>query len=256
MKEELYLWIDTETGGLDGPVYAPDGTAMHILGSELYALMEVGLVLTDTRGKEFGNLHAVLSKKGNGVIHPEAKAIHDTTGLTELYQKSTITCDQFSTMAFDWLLKTLELNTVEELNERYRINFAGNNVKFDMSFVAVRLPKLHSLCHYNCVDVSSIRLFIRGWLKDKTPKINKKFHHGAMEDIYESISEFKIYSAFLYHGFQHDEKVIATTTPNGGAEINQGSSLLTTTLTYILNGSSLTAPRNKFSKWKRRILRS
>lgn len=135
----MYLFVDTETGGL-----APD----------IYSLLQVGIVLTDDAFKT--------------IDYAEYSIAHDTY---------TVTADALKINKinlFDLITKGKTLQEVDDaisislvnvlaairIEEKTPIYLAGWNVGFDAEFLKKNLLKTMSLVHYRRLDIQSVFRFM------------------------------------------------------------------------------------------------
>ena len=71
---------------------------------------------------------------------------------------------------------------------------AGNSIRVDRAFIDRYCPVLAELCHYRMLDVSAWKVYFQGrWGVDYP----KQKSHRAVDDIRESIAEFKHYLKFI-----------------------------------------------------------
>jgi oligoribonuclease len=60
------------------------------------------------------------------------------------------------------------------------------------------MPKLHDFFHYKVIDVSSIKLLVSKWYRNRYSPPRKKEFHRALADIKESIAELAYYQKNVF----------------------------------------------------------
>jgi len=75
-----------------------------------------------------------------------------------------------------------------------RAILAGNSINQDRLFIRAYLPKVEIRLHYRMLDVTSWKVVYNGLFGRK---FKKKEAHRAVDDILESIDEFKYYLSFV-----------------------------------------------------------
>jgi oligoribonuclease len=99
-----------------------------------------------------------------------------------------------------FLLQDVERQIVLGLNHHLKVMdnvyFAGNSVHFDKKFIDYHMPLLSSRASYRIIDVSTIAILCRNLAVDvyKNRPV-KTYNHTAMQDILESIKEYKYYTS-------------------------------------------------------------
>ncbi len=171
MSNYKWLWIDCEMTGLD-------------VNSEL--LLEVACYISDK------SLEDILEGP-DLIIHQPIEVLesmsewctdhHKESGLWDASLKSQIDVAQAETSMIEFL------DTIDKSKSDWVL--AGNSVHHDKNFLHRFMPLLMQRCHYQILDVSSIAIMMRSWLK--TQAFKKKQSHRAQDDILESIEELKFY---------------------------------------------------------------
>lgn len=69
---------------------------------------------------------------------------------------------------------------------------AGNSIWQDRRFLARYMPALEGYLHFRQVDVTSLKILMRGWLGEKA-SFPKAKTHTALEDVRASIAELRFY---------------------------------------------------------------
>lgn len=75
---------------------------------------------------------------------------------------------------------------------RSNVIFVGNSHYTDRAYLLNYLPKFENMLHYRQLDVSSLNVFIKSFLKNDF-EFKKELRHEAFSDIEECISELKYY---------------------------------------------------------------
>ncbi|MDE5285611.1 MAG: oligoribonuclease, partial [Buchnera aphidicola] len=74
----------------------------------------------------------------------------------------------------------------------------GNSVYQDRIFLLKYMPTLEKYFHYRNIDVSTIKELVYRWNPKISRKLHKKNNHSAIQDIYESIMELKLYKKYFF----------------------------------------------------------
>lgn len=83
---------------------------------------------------------------------------------------------------------------VEKNFGRERAILAGNSISQDRLFIDKYMPRLADKLHYRMVDVSSFKVYFQGkW----DLKYKKRNAHRAIDDIFESLDEFRYYLSMI-----------------------------------------------------------
>lgn len=165
------FWLDMEMSGLDH-------TRERIL--------ECAVIVTDLE-LNILDTYEVIVHQPDSVLNSMdkwCKDNHGKSGLTERVKASTVTDHQ------------LDQALCELANKYYKdkIVLCGNSIGQDRKFVDAYLPKFADKLHYRMLDVSSIKILFEHMFERRFKKQNK---HRALEDIKESIAEFKYYFGFF-----------------------------------------------------------
>lgn len=185
MKKVYYLFVDTETTGLN---FDDKGK------EKLNKLLEISWILTT---KELNIIN-----KGTKVVHylkneikhllePKIYRLHENNNLLNDCCNSNVSIKEID----DLLCKILDNNT----KENSYIILAGSSVHFDKEIIRRNLPKLYNRLHYRNFDISSLREGLSIYNKEMTENTedNKSYIHRAKEDIEETFDELKTYLLYL-----------------------------------------------------------
>ena len=172
-KDEVtkLFWLDMEMSGLDVDKEVP---------------IEIAAIVTGWDFKPLAQYHTVIQQPASYIqaMDPWNAKHHKESGLLVLIAggKKPEHVDQ-EVAAF----------IVQYFNGQRAI-LAGNSINQDRLFIRKYLPKTEALLHYRMVDVTSWKVVFNGlWQK----KFKKKDGHRALDDILESIEEFKFYLSFV-----------------------------------------------------------
>ena len=138
---DFYLFLDFETEGLDVSVDR---------------MLEVGWVLTDSDLREVGNGSALFKVPGPLRMNSFVTDMHEKSGL--LADLADPEVDKFNLYEVEHSINALVDSVVKD-GETVRL--AGSGVGFDMKFIESRLPNLRARLHYQIMDTSVVRRFLR-----------------------------------------------------------------------------------------------
>jgi len=165
------FWLDMEMTGLDVDKEVP---------------IEVAVLVTDWTFTPLAQYHTVIHQEPK---HLEAmddwnKKHHGDSGLTALVPggKNMALVDQE-------LAAMIQLHFGSE-----RAILAGNSINQDRLFIRKYLPLTEKALHYRMLDVTSWKVVFNGVFQKKFKKAQG---HRALDDILESIAEFKYYLSFV-----------------------------------------------------------
>ncbi len=171
MENAKLFWLDMEMTGLDVDKEVP---------------IEVAVLVTDWKFIALDQYHSVIFQptKYLDAMDDWNKKHHGESGLTALIPggKSIGLVDQE-------LAGLIRQHFGEE-----RAILAGNSINQDRLFIRKYLPLTEKALHYRMLDVTSWKVVFNS-LYEK--KFKKAQGHRAMDDIQESIAEFKYYLSFV-----------------------------------------------------------
>lgn len=174
MSDEYLVWVDVETTGLN---------------PRTDHLLEIAVIIT--------NLDASLNfgKFRRTIFHPKwlAKAMraeavkfvrdmHDKTGLWDRLPQG----ENMATVDEE-LLEFIK----DVVPEPRKARLAGNSVRLDLNFLEECLRQTYAHLHYRSVDVSALAYVMADCWGVVDGHFEKKKTHDAMDDIEESIAEYK-----------------------------------------------------------------
>ena len=188
MSERKLVWLDMETGGLNG--YQEEG----FYGAATYPIMEIACFVTDLdlpkdleQVKVFEvTLH--LPHESFAALHPWALEQHTQSGLLGRCMDSTVTVEDAEAQ----LIAFLKEQGVTAFNRDAPDGnglLIGNSIGLDRDFIRHQMPALDHFLHYQMVDLSGFKY---AFPKHLTP-IDKAHAHTALSDIRESFKELQAY---------------------------------------------------------------
>jgi oligoribonuclease len=172
-KEEVtrLLWLDMEMTGLDVDKEVP---------------IEVACIVTDWKWDSLAEFHAVFKQPQKYVdaMDDWNKKHHGESGLTALIPNGTPPDE-------------VDKNLAHFIGQNFgfdRAILAGNSINQDRLFIRKYMPLTEAALHYRMLDVTSWKVVFNGLFQKK---FKKKEAHRAVDDIRESIEEFKFYLSFV-----------------------------------------------------------
>ena len=179
-NRKYYLWVDTETAGLQ---YSNTGKPLK--GS----LMELSAILTDINFNEIFKKDWIIKYDPSikNYMSDEIYKLHMGNGLIPAEKKSKDPAEDVDRKLSDLLDKYTKSDDT--------IILSGNSIAFDKEVIRRNCPKVFSRLYYRILDVSSIKEL----MLMVNPKIvynaqsKKEYRHRALKDIEESIDELKDY---------------------------------------------------------------
>lgn len=186
LRKDLLIWVDLETTGLD--------IADKLSGAQYHKILEVGIHITDSQFN-------IIDEGFEVVIHhdvEEAKALtndyvrnmHITSGLWDRVDQSTVSLGQAEELMLAYIAK---FNIAPKSSP-----ICGNSVSLDRNFIMAQMPKFADVLHYRIIDVSTIKEIVWRVKPEVGAMVKKQEKHRGLEDIKESIAEYKIYEEFFF----------------------------------------------------------
>lgn len=158
------LWIDLEMTGLD---------------AQAQRIIEVAALVTDFELNELARLERIIHQSDAVLENAEAWPKENMAELFDQVRAST----------------HAEADVQAELCQLVETHFgsekailAGNSIHQDRKFIKQWWTDLEKLLHYRMLDVSTLKVWLQG---SKQAVFEKSETHRAMDDILESIAEFK-----------------------------------------------------------------
>jgi oligoribonuclease len=178
-RDDKLVWVDCEMTGLE---------------LDRDALIEIAVLITDANLNVLGDGLDLVIGCADDVLDtmvPFVKQMHETSGLTDLVRRSTITLGEAERQVLDYI-KTY-------VAEPKTAPLCGNSIATDRGFIARDMPLLDAHLHYRMIDVSSIKELSRRWY----PRVyygqpQKGLAHRALADIFESVQELRYYRGTVF----------------------------------------------------------
>lgn len=192
-KKTKLLWLDYETGGLNGRLENGEW------GMEYYPILEVACIVTDGELNQLGEpLRLVIhhDEESLNKCHEWAIKTHTATGLLEEVRASTLTLKEAEQAIIEHL-KSLGIGKYDRKTREGAI-LAGSSIMFDRTYMMAQMPELDDYLHYRQLDVSAINLTARFFRPDVVDAVKKEYQHEALADIWETINEFKMYRDHIF----------------------------------------------------------
>lgn len=148
-------------------------------------IIEVAAIITDTEMNEISEYHSVIFQPEEILAKMDDwnQKQHKSTGLLKLIPEG-----KQQSVVEEELIEWIKTHYKDE-----RPILAGNSIAQDKLFIDNHMPKLSQHLHYRMLDVTSWK--IPFWVENIEMK--KKNVHRAVDDIRESINEFKTYLQFV-----------------------------------------------------------
>lgn len=182
---DLYLFLDLETEGLD---------------VEKDRILEVAWVITDDQmGLRLG-AGSTLTHVTHPLLSSRVREMHEQSGLLAAM------ADGEQPHAFLWEIER-EINAqLDELvgghkpllDHTVKVTLAGSGIDFDRRHIRKSMPNLDARLHYQFMDTSQIRRFLRDvcWIPEEEMAYNPPkglVPHRAADDVEMAIGELKFY---------------------------------------------------------------
>lgn len=171
-SEDLILWLDLETTGLD-----PDRD--HVL--------EFACVLTDNNLERLYAYTAVVMPPAGWTtrLNPHVQKMHDESGLLGDVINNLDSC------MYPHHLDRTVASAIHNVTEQ-PVTLAGNNVgTFDRRFLRRKFPMVESLCHHRHLDCSTLWEAMRRAFGHDRPTYPHGTPHRAADDVNYSIHMYK-----------------------------------------------------------------
>ncbi len=172
-KDEItkLLWLDMEMTGLAVEKEVP---------------IEVAAIVTDWKFASLGDFHRVIQQPENFLLAMDDwnQKHHKASGLLDLIPGGTLQARADQELSA-WI--TGHFGTEKAI-------LCGNSISQDRLFIRKYLPSTEATLHYRMMDVTAWKVVNNGLFGRK---FKKKEAHRAVEDILESIEEFKYYLSFV-----------------------------------------------------------
>jgi oligoribonuclease len=180
----IMLGIDIETTGL-------------IAKNE--HMLSVAVLLIDPELNPIGKGFEIIINQPMSIMHSMdewCSKVHGESGLTDQVLNSPYTLKDVENKVSEYVH-----NEFKKLGEDFRpLPMMGNSIYLDRSFVELHTPEMFKLFHYRNIDISTIKELTRFMRPDIYHSMSKSLGHTALNDIYESLEELKIYDQHFLKG--------------------------------------------------------
>ncbi len=171
MKKAKLLWVDLEMTGLD---------------PEQDRILEMAVIATDWELEPVAEMTAVVKV-------PEGLMRERMVG--NFWEANRETRDGLWAQNSNGEdIETVERQLLEFIEQNFgkEVILAGNSIHQDRKFIDRELPEVAKKLHYRMLDVSAWKLYFENVLGEK---FEKRETHRALDDIKESIAEFRYYTS-------------------------------------------------------------
>lgn len=169
------LWIDLEMTGLN---------------PRKDLILEVAAVITDFDFKELARYESIIAYDTDEVIR--------LMKLNEWWSKFPDSRDAIVKRIENGKpLKVVEDELIDMVNQNFGSKpaiLSGNSIHQDRKFIENWWPELNKHLHYRMFDVTSLKIYMSGKFG---VEYHKRSAHRAVEDIQESMDEWKYYMNWL-----------------------------------------------------------
>lgn len=172
----MFVWVDTETTGLDYSGPFPD------------QLLEVGIVVTDDDLSLVAAASWVIFQQHLTLMDDFVFQMHTKSGLMDAIYDQNVALP----------LETVEQYAIEWLTQQDALGqpMCGSSIAFDRGMLGRHMPKLNDAFHYRSIDVSSFKEYFKRVFPELAypPTPDDQKAHRASDDILASIDEMKHYT--------------------------------------------------------------
>lgn len=169
------LWIDLEMTGLN---------------PKQDRILEVAAVVTDFDFKELARYESIISHNKDEILR--------LMNLNEWWSKFPESRDGIASRIEDGKpLEAVESELIGIVDQYFGDKpaiLSGNSIHQDRKFVENWWPEFNKRLHYRMFDVTSLKIYMSG---KYGVEYQKKSAHRAVEDIQESMAEWKYYMDWL-----------------------------------------------------------
>ena len=171
------IWVDCEFTGLDFYTNQIVEVAVLVTDSDLHVLGEpVSVVIHHTQ------------EQLDDLLEEWPRKAFEESGLMQQILESNVSMEQAEQTVLDYV-------------SGYCIPgespLCGNSVGQDRRVLYTNMPRFESFLKYRTIDVSTIKELAMRWRPELLDQLEKKGSHRALDDIYESIEELRIYRSLF-----------------------------------------------------------
>jgi len=172
----MYVWLDLETTGLH---------------PQTHRILEVAVVLTDDKFVPYWkNSWLIKHSQDDMIFNIFAAEMHGNNNLLKALldkNQEKHTLDDVQNMLDSMLPPRTEKQAI----------LCGNSIHFDRRFIRQHMKLIDEQLHYRMIDVSAIKLMMYAM---GLPPIKGKNVHRALDDVNESLEEFRRYREITKQG--------------------------------------------------------
>jgi oligoribonuclease len=170
------VWCDLEMTGLDPTTCA---------------IIELGIIITGPDLKPVAEYERAVWQPEETLarMEPYVKEMHTKNGLLERVRKSDASVRVVEKEVMALVLQHCDLG--EGI-------LAGNSIHTDRAFISRYMPGLDRVLHYRMVDVSSIKVLMRGWYPHAVGRSKVNANHTVLSDLRASIGELAYYQQTFF----------------------------------------------------------
>ena len=178
MKETSHLvWIDCEFTSLD---------------FDTNTLCEIACVVTDSDLQILGEPYAAVigmsERKLDRLASDWTRKEFKESGLWDKILESDVSISGAEAGIFKYIKQCV--------HEGEGV-LAGNSVNQDRRMLVKEMPELEAYLHYRTIDISTIKELAKRWKPELLEQVKKEQTHRALDDVYESIEELKVYRSLF-----------------------------------------------------------
>ena len=174
--DKRLIWIDLEMTGLDP-------------SSDL--IIEIATVITDWQLDVVAEGPVLAIHQSDEILDAMDEwntRQHAESGLTQRVKDSRLEVQEAEAHTLTFLMRHVS---------RGRSPMCGNSICQDRRFMARLMPDLAAYFHYRNLDVTTLKILANMWHPEVAARSQKSSAHLALEDIYDSIHELKVYREHL-----------------------------------------------------------
>lgn len=180
-----YLFLDFETEGLDIPNDRAIEVGWRIMGEDLETC--------------YGYGSRLIHQTGELRLNSFVREMHQKSGLLDDWN------DARQSMKFQWEIEQeicFDLDILAESDNEVVVKLAGSGVDFDRRIIRATMPDLEARLHYQMMDTSVVRRFLRDLCGVDEDSIDIRppealVEHRAYDDVLAAIDELRAYRDYV-----------------------------------------------------------
>jgi oligoribonuclease len=176
-SRDYLVWIDCEMTGLD---------------PETHVLLEIAVIITDNELNVVAEGPVLAIRQSERQLQKMDSwcwRTHGKSGLLTRVRDQGVPLAEAEAQVLKVLRRYCYIRTAP---------LCGNSIGHDKRFLAKYMPRLHSYCHYQSIDVSAVKQLVGRWYGKKYKAPEKSGQHLALPDIQESIAELAYYREHIF----------------------------------------------------------